>query len=39
MGGTRDMKSRQQVRIKLAIFYYSHSGYIFIEAGYGVRGE
>jgi hypothetical protein len=31
------MDSKSGGLIKLAHFYYSHTGYILIEAGYGVR--
>jgi hypothetical protein len=31
------MDSKSGGLIKLTIFYYSHTGYILIEAGYGIR--
>ena len=31
------MDSKSRGLIKLTNFYYSHTGYILIEAGYGVR--
>jgi hypothetical protein len=32
------MNSKSGSLIKLTNFYYSYTGYILIEAGYGVRG-